>query len=114
MKVTRKTTIASAVFGMLAGMAVQASAETVTSVTADAVTEKTQRTVSIADLDLTSPEGQEALHYRLARAAEQVCGPSDLRQAGSIAQANRNRDCYRQSLSEAMAEVNQSAVASTN
>ena len=55
MKVTRKTTIASAVFGMLAGMAVQASAETVTSVTADAVTEKTQRTVSIADLDLTSP-----------------------------------------------------------
>ncbi|EED30828.1 hypothetical protein NOR53_63 [gamma proteobacterium NOR5-3] len=114
MKAFRKVTIATAVSGLWLVMAVQANAESTTEVIADSITTPTQVAVNFSDLDLSSAAGQEALHYRLARAAEQVCGHSDLRRAGGVAQAARNGECYEQSLSRALSNVNAAAVASTN
>ena len=112
MKSLRTYTLAAAC--IIAGTAFQANAGSITEVTANAVTDKQEATVDFTDLDLSSPQGQEALHYRLSRAAEQVCGPSDVRKAGSVAQAARNASCYKESLSRALSDVNTSAVATTN
>ncbi|GEM_PF-2320844 len=109
-----KPLITGSVCAFLALGSLATHAESVTTVTADAMTETVKRTVSVADLDLTTPEAQEILYYRLSRAAEQVCGSDDLRVAGSLAQATRNRDCYEDSLSRAIAEVSNSALAAAN
>ena len=68
--------------------------------------------VSYEDLDLTSPKAQETLYYRISRAAEQVCGPTNLREAGGLARAVRNADCYEAAVFEAMAAVSLPTVAS--
>ena len=112
MQALSKNIIATALLGMLSGAAITANAGGVTEVTADALGERHQVTVSFADLNLTSAEGQEALYFRISRAAEKVCGPSDLRSAGSLKQASRNADCYDKSVSDALARVNRTAVAS--
>ena len=109
-----QTAAVTAAFIAFAGMGMQANAEDVTEVTAESYGNHEQRVVNYADLDLTSVEGQEALHYRISRAAEQVCGSTDMRQAGGLAQAARNQDCYEESLSRALSQVNNSAVASAN
>lgn len=114
MKALRKVTFATAVSGLLAVVALQASAESTTEVVAHSITTPTQVAVNFSDLDLDSSAGQEALQYRLARAAEQVCGHSDIRRAGGVAQAARNAECYEQSLSRALSNVHSSAVASTD
>ncbi|MFT4768534.1 MAG: UrcA family protein [Glaciecola sp.] len=114
MKALRKVTIATAVSGMLAVVALQASAESTTKVVADYIATPTQVAVNFSDLDLTSAAGQEALQYRLASAAEQACGHSDFRRAGSVSRAARNDECYEQSLSRALSKVTASSVASTN
>ncbi|WP_439100440.1 UrcA family protein [Congregibacter sp.] len=114
MKSIRRVLFATAVSGVLAAFAVQASASSITEVIADSVTNPTQVAVNFSDLDLDSATGQKVLHYRLARAAEQACGHSDIRRAGSVARAARNMDCYEQSLSRALSKVNASAVAAAN
>ncbi|WP_439106670.1 UrcA family protein [Congregibacter sp.] len=114
MKATRNLTIATAMSGVLAVFALQANADSTTEVVADSVASPSQVAVDVSDLDMSSATGQQALHYRLANAAEQVCGHSDLRRAGSVAQAARNAECYEQSLSRALSKVTASAVASTN
>lgn len=114
MKSIQRVIFATAVSGALAAFAVQASAGSTTEVIADSVTSPAQVAVSFSDLNLDSVEGQKALHYRLARAAEQVCGHNDIRRAGGVAQAARNEDCYERSLSRALSKVNASAVASAN
>jgi UrcA family protein len=69
-------------------------------------------TVSVADLNLGTMEGQEALHYRLSSAARRVCGPADYRAAGSPRLAAENQDCYERALSAAMADTQAAALAS--
>ncbi|WOJ96684.1 UrcA family protein [Congregibacter brevis] len=114
MKTFKKVGIAAVVSGFFAVSALQANAESTTEVTADSVGTSSQVSVNYSDLDLNSAAGQKALHYRLATAAEKVCGHSDSRRAGGVAQAARNEDCYEQSLSRALSKVSASAVASTN
>lgn len=114
MNTVYKNITATVFLGLLCGVALQASADSETRVTAAELGESGQMVVSYADLDLTSPEGQDALHYRISRAAEKVCGPNELRRAGGVAQAARNKDCYRNSFSDAMARVSSTAVASAN
>ena len=114
MNLIRNIALASAAIFAFAGMTLTAQAESTTKVTAEPVAQTQQATVNFSDLNLNSAEGQETLYYRISNAAKQVCGSQDVRQAGGVAQAARNEDCYQQSLSRALAEVNNSAVASTN
>lgn len=69
-------------------------------------------TVSLADLNLGTMEGQEALHYRLSSAARRVCGPVDYRAAGSARLAAENQACYERALSAALADTSAAALAS--
>lgn len=114
MKILSRTAIITATIATFAGAAMQAHAQSDTRVVAPSPAALQQKVVSYADLDLQSPEGQQALHYRISKAAEQVCGASDVRRAGSVARAARNAECYEQSISRAMAKISASAVASIN
>ena len=111
MKVTRNSTLAATFLGLLAAASLPASAEDVTEVTASAIAEQTAITVSYDDLDLTSPEGVDTLHYRIANAAREACGSADLLRVGSLQSANRNQACYETSLSDAMASIPAAQVA---
>lgn len=68
-------------------------------------------TVSFADLDLSSGDGQQVLTYRLNRAATAVCGSDDYKLAGNLRQANRNRDCRDAALDRAMSEISGGSLA---
>lgn len=114
MKTVRNVMMFAATAGLLATMAVQASAGSTTEVIADSVTAPRSVAVSLSDLNLNSVEGQKALHYRLARAAEQVCGPGDIRRAGSVSLAARNDECAEESLSRALSKVTASALVSVS
>lgn len=110
----KQAVVASGLIGLVSGIAMQAQAGGVTEVTASAITNAQQVTVNYTDLDLTSPAGQKVLYSRISNAAEAVCGAADLRRAGSLVQASKNQDCYRDSLSRALSKVNESVVATTN
>ncbi len=62
--------------------------------------------VSTEAYNLSSDAGQEMLYDRLRSAARQVCGTTNLREAGSLEQALQNRACIRNSLSQAVEDVN--------
>ena len=109
----RNSTIAATFLGLLAAASLPASATDVTEVTADAIIEQTSISISYDDLDLNSAEGVETLHYRIANAARQACGSSDLRRVGSLQIANRNQACYEASLSSAMSEIPAAQVAAS-
>lgn len=110
----RKVTLASAAIVALVGASLQAQAGETTEVTAEPVGEFRQVVVDYTDLDLTSPAGQKVLHSRISRAAKQVCGPTHVRDAGGLSEAMSNKQCYRDSLSRALSEVNSAAVATAN
>lgn len=67
--------------------------------------------VAIADLNLASDAGIAALYQRLQRAAETVCGPQDLRNAGSITALRMNKNCYADALDRAVAGIGHEALA---
>ena len=68
-------------------------------------------TVSYADLDLNTDKARETLHYRLSYAAHKVCGSTERSDAGSLAQASKNRSCYNDAMDEAMSNVSNGQVA---
>lgn len=53
--------------------------------------------VQYSDLDLSTEEGQDALHSRLRRAARYVCG-MDIRVPGSLMASSESRACYAEKL----------------
>ncbi len=71
------------------------------------------RTVSIqyAPTELSTDSGRAELYARIKHAARQVCGPTGLRDAGSLALASRNRRCAEQAVSDAMARVDSGRLA---
>ena len=115
MKNVINRTLASAVIGIAAGFALNASAENfeVTQVT---TTQEglQQATISYDDLDLSTTKGQEAMYFRISAAAEDVCGSSNPRDAGGITQATENKVCYDRAMSEAMSQLNATQVATIN
>lgn len=108
-----KTTLAAA-FCAVAGISTQAFAGdfSETKVSANRVAKEVA--VDYTDLDLNTPQGQEKLYYRISRAAKQICGPTQSRMAGGLSQAAENRACYKESLSRALSEIPNTAVATTN
>ncbi len=86
-----------------------AAAALMTSLSAGAVMVKSADaksvTVSTSGLDLTSTEGQVMLHAKLQNAARQVCGPTNIRETGSIAVSVENRNCAKDAFEKALKTV---------
>ncbi len=59
-------------------------------------------TVSYADLNLESEEGVRVLYRRLQHASREVCGVTSLLIAGSIGYLQGTKQCYRETLSNAV------------
>lgn len=114
MKAFRNSTMAIAVVGLLAGAALPASAESVTEVTADRLTEVVEITVSYADLNLDTAAGQETLQNRIASAARQACGSGRYREIGDLRAATRQKECFESAMAQAMSEVSAAQVAGIN
>ena len=97
---------AVAMLGMATAVSMAASAgnysETFTSTSAEGLR---TTTVSYTDLDLVSTEGRATLEHRISRAAREVCGSSNFREAGSLRQATENKSCYESAIARAMEQV---------
>ena len=65
----------------------------------------TEKSVSYADLDLSSEQGRNVLASRIGQAAREVCGPTDYRMTGSLQIASRNRSCIAEAFDDAMNRV---------
>jgi len=59
-------------------------------------------TVSFGDLDLSSPDGANALYRRIQAAARQVCGYA----GGDLSAQSIWKGCYRQAVADAVGKVN--------
>ncbi len=76
---------------------------------------KTTVQVPFTDLNLSNPAGMNTLYTRLSNAARSVCGnQSDLKIAGSVKQLRINKECYDNTLAQALAEINFPSVAQAN
>lgn len=114
MKIQSTKRIAAIVFGIsscIAASAMAGSYQEATLVLAQGMEARTA-SVSVADLNLASAEGQDALHGRLSQAAREVCGPTDHRITGSIRTAANNKACHDSAVADALAQVNAGQVAS--
>lgn len=107
------TRIGALVFGIGTLLALPAMAEAYTeTLVHEQAGDPRSATVSLADLNLASSEGQDAMYFRLSRAAREVCGSSDYRQAGGARQAAKNQACYHNALSDALAQATAGRMAS--
>ena len=55
--------------------------------------------------ELASADGREALIKRIDRASRRVCGSFNVKRAGGLKVAMRNRACYEESLGHAMTQL---------
>jgi len=62
--------------------------------------------------DVATDEGRENLNRKIKRAAQQVCGSTNPRQAGGLKLASRNRQCYESAMKSALSQVNSGQLAS--
>ena len=61
--------------------------------------------VDLADLDLSTEQGQVLMEARIKRAAKEVCGSQDYRTAGSLENARKNKACFNEAVSAAVDSV---------
>ena len=106
MKTTSSNIFTIAAFSLATAFAGQVAAQGVSEPsTADVgITEKTISIV-YAPAEAFSETGRENLYSKIRHAAKEVCGPTGLREAGSLSIASRNRKCYDESLAQAMGQV---------
>ena len=73
------------------------------------------QTVSIpyAIAELSTDEGRANLHAKIRHAAREVCGPTGLRETGSLTLSSRNRKCYEEAVDAAVSQVSHGQLAST-
>ena len=92
--------------GLLATIIVVAlGAPTIASADAKSELKGVSVKVSYADLNLEKQEGAKALYRRLQQASKQACDVQPLRNAGSVKRIIETKLCYREALTEAVAEV---------
>jgi UrcA family protein len=72
--------------------------------------EPVKMSVSFADLDLDRAEGIESLYQRMRSAAAVACGPSTLREAGSLKALRASQECYKELLDQAVSQVDNAAL----
>ncbi|QIQ87455.1 UrcA family protein [Erythrobacter sp.] len=87
--------IAAAAFGL---------AVTATPAFAGGIEERNTMQVSLAGLDLDTPEGQEMLDQRIERAARDVCQLDRMR-TGTRLQSNAAKECYAKAKASAKQQV---------
>lgn len=61
--------------------------------------------VTYADLNVEKEVGAKALYRRLQHASKRVCGVESMRNAGGIREISRQYRCYRETLDEAVAKI---------
>ena len=66
--------------------------------------------VSYADLNLEKYEDAKALYRRLQQASKQACDARSLTEEGSLSRFTQGRQCYRETLSDAVAEIDNELV----
>ena len=66
--------------------------------------------VAYADLNLEKQEGAKALYRRLQQASKQACDYRGLKISGSIKRMVETKQCYHETLTEAVAEVDSELV----
>lgn len=115
MKTLRKTTLAIA--GSTLGLMFVAGSVQATPVTRAFAAPDTgahaSRTVSYADLNLNTDKGMRTLRQRIEAAAAQVCGPTDIRRAGSLRASFDARQCREDAVESALGQVTAGKVASS-
>ncbi len=67
--------------------------------------EVAKATVSYADLNLKNEDGVRVLYRRLQRTSKEVCGVTSLRINGSLHFLSKAKQCYRETLSNAVDKV---------
>ena len=101
-----------AAFSIATSLAVPATAEDVpTAALPDAGSPIQSISIQYAPAQLSSEEGRANLYGKIKNAAEQVCGPTGLRETGSLSIASRNRKCVEDAMSAAMGQVGSSQLA---
>ena len=55
---------------------------------------------------VSTDQGREELERQIRRAADQVCGPRTLREAGTLQDVRHNRSCYKSAIESAMKSIN--------
>src|SRR4051812_41132720 len=74
-----------------------------------AKTESVAATVSLADLDISTPGGARAAHARLARVAQHLC--RKIGDSRRVSDSATYADCYRETLANALRQLNLAVVA---
>ncbi len=67
--------------------------------------EDAKATVSYVDLNLENEQGVRVLYRSLQRASREVCGVTSLRIAGSLSDLRKPQQCYRETLSNAVDDI---------
>ncbi len=101
-----------AAFSLATAFATQVAAEEISEASsADLGTGVHSISIAYAPAEVFSEVGRENLYGKIRHAAKEVCGPTGLREAGSLSMAVRNRKCYNEALAAAMGQVNASQLA---
>lgn len=61
--------------------------------------------------ELQTEEGRDSIQRRIRFAAEEVCGPQNMRDAGSLSILKHNKACYDKAIASAHAQIGESQVA---
>ena len=67
-------------------------------------------TVSFADLNIQNTAGARVLYSRLQRATKSVCSLKSYRELGSLSRVIRAKQCYTETLDEAVAKIDSAAL----
>ena len=103
-KTTIKSILSVAALTLAAGYSIGSAAETVSETVIHGSALHSQ-SVSYSKAELQTSDGRAVLERKIERAAEQVCGPQGLYEAGSLSRAAKNRDCFDQAVNDAMSQI---------
>ena len=79
----------------------------------DAAVKVQSISIHYAGAELTTENGRAKLYSKMRQAARQVCGPTGLRETGSLSIASRNRNCYEDALAASISQVGAGQLATT-
>lgn len=108
---TRRGAISAAALSLTIGFCAQVGAEEVQDYSIPAATSTQSVSIHYAPADLSTKESRAILQSKIKQAAEQVCGPTGYREAGSLAIASHNRKCVNDALEAAHSQLDESRVA---
>lgn len=105
-------TISATVLSLALGLSAPAGAEEAQAPNTPRSASTESVSISYSNAELGTEEGRSTLQRKIKRAAEQVCGPTSYREAGSLAIASQNRKCVNDAVTAAATQLDASSVAS--